>query len=53
MMQENNSDQQDRGISNKVLRRKTPYVNNLCSKEKKHFHAYKLLLTSCIYQDHI
>ena len=52
MMQENNSDPQDWSIYNKVPRCKTQYVNNLWNKEKKHFHAYKLLLTSCIYHDH-
>ena len=51
MKQENNSGQQDRDIYNKVPRCKTQYVNNLWNKEKKQFHAYKLLLSSCIYQD--
>ena len=53
MMQENNIDQQDWGIYNKFPICKTQYVNNLCNKVNKHFHAYKLLLTSCIFQDHV
>ena len=53
MMQENDSDQQDYGIYNKVPRCKTKYGNKICKKVNKHFHAYGLLLTSCIYQYHI
>ena len=53
MMQENNNDQQYWGIYNKLPTCKKQYVNMLCNKVNKCFHAYKLLLTSCIYQDHI
>ena len=38
MMQENNNDQWDWGIYNKVVICKTQYINNLCNKMNTHFH---------------